>query len=416
MKSRRITDAAKLNIAFETPEYPTVCPWSEPWSATGSHLLLLRFDHFALYTDDGAFLRDLPILASQEPRWSSDPQAFYYIHQNFVMSWRTDGKVGEVVHEFREYGSVSGYGESDCVKDCLVLGGKRKDGTVDVFVYDFAGKTKGPVIQTDGRFNGLYLTSSLQVVITWNADTGRGIEAVEWEVANIGDEDRDVIADRRRIAPILSHQCVCRWEGENYLIYANSPDPSVNNNGVESIRIRDGRRTLLASFDWRFALHVAPTSHGWILAENYCKGTQGALWRVWLDGRPKELLVEHGSNGSTYEGQPKAVVSRDGSKVVYGSNMGGSVVDTYLVDLDSTPHPIQVDPEDGWELVSRLTPGNEILWRVREDGSTWDAYDVVKPPDELWKLQRIDYPDEKQRWQLRPYQGGLRMFRKAHMP
>lgn len=75
--------------------------------------------------------------------------------------------------------------------------------------------------------------------------------------------------------------------------------------------------------------------------------------------------------------------------------------------------PVDPDPDDGYELVSDLNPENEILWRVRPDRATYDAFDLVVSPEGGLTERRIDYTGrDSERWQFRPFEGGVRVYRK----
>lgn len=385
---KRISDARSHGIAFISPEYPTVCPFN----ADNSRLLLVHVDHYGLYTGDGEFLRELPIAANGEARWSADPNVLYYVNVNVnaLYAYNLTADSIDLVQVFKNYKRISGHGESDTSPDGnhLVLSGDHKE----VFIFNASTKEILTSIETDGRFDGLYLTDSLSIVITWNQETGRGITLTP------------LAGPARQIAPVLSHQDVTvGLDGNPYLVWANAPDPSVNNNGIEKINLNTGERTLLLAQDWDYAMHIsAPANKGWIIVETYDpKGSdRGNILKVGLDGGT-EILCHHGSNASTYDGQPKASVSRDGSKLVYGSNMGHQFTDTYLVDLNPA---VTTALDSEWKEVM-LAPGAQWLLRAGKDNEM-EVYDWTSTGP-----QKIDYSAmEGREWQWRVVGGKLKQF------
>src|SRR5262249_5116521 len=133
---------------------------------------------------------------------------------------------------------------------------------------------------------------------------------------------------------------------------ANDPTP-ICNNGLVKIRIADGTQTCLVTFDWSLAAHVSGTDNsGWVLVETiapydpippsgWFKYTDEVL-QVKLDGSQVRRLAHHRSRPlNSYTYQPKVSVSRDGSRLVYGSNFGLQEIlgypteysDAYMINL-----------------------------------------------------------------------------------
>src|SRR6266850_1773368 len=303
MEVKRITDALQTpdasggggNVIYCAPEYPTACPFN----ADKSQVLVIYRSYFALHDRiTGRFLKHLPfsIHAQACPRWDlHDRNILYFFNGNRFLRCNVVTDQIDVVHQFSEYTTIDTGGireiggEWDISQDGNHFAFAGDDHAV--FLYELSTGRKSAVLETDGRFNALYMTPDNNILITWNADTGKGVEL--WRP--------DSSVAPRKVAPVLSHQDVMRdADGSEILVWANSPDPSVNNNGIEKIRLADGKRTLLHAFGWdpenvaaSLITHIAcPKSN-----PNYCivetwdqtnpnstKPYANAILRVWLDG------------------------------------------------------------------------------------------------------------------------------------
>lgn len=133
-------------------------------------------DHFALFTTNGTFIKDLPIQASAEPRWSrTQGTTLYYVSGNSLMIFDVSGDHPSTVWQFNEYveltpdgrNGVSGRGESDISADGdhFILSGVRQDGSVDVFTYSLKDG-KGQVFSHDTPFDGLKITASNRMILS----------------------------------------------------------------------------------------------------------------------------------------------------------------------------------------------------------------------------------------------------------
>src|SRR5581483_663082 len=88
----------------------------------------------------------------------------------------------------------------------------------------------------------------------------------------------------------------------------------------------------LLQLDWSLAVHISGGDGGWAEVETYAPGDPDPanfppyadeLLRVKLDGSVVERVAHHRSrpfNG--YNWTPKASLSRDNTRIVYGSNYG----------------------------------------------------------------------------------------------
>jgi hypothetical protein len=337
-------------------EYSSVCPWS----ADGSQFLLLRptqvggaFDHFALFTADGTFLQDLPIGASDEPRWDwPDPNVLYFHTGNQLKTYNTLTKKVAVEKEFPEYSVISGKGESDLSSDGdhLVLCGQRWEGEqlrdAETFVYELSTRRKGAVLDVSRGAESFYITKDNEVAVSWR---GGGMELF----------DRQMRLSRV-LASVNGHKCVTQdASGQAYMVWTNSNEPGADpacQNGIEKINLRTFERTCLLPLDWNLAVHISPAV-GWVCVETYSMlgapsvAYQGKLLKVPLDGSSITEICDHGSiidpawsGDDRYLAQPKATVSRDGRRVLFASNREApdrpGYVDVFMADVpQAIPSP-----------------------------------------------------------------------------
>jgi hypothetical protein len=357
---KRISDAPNTldnagggMLNFITNEYSTMTPFNKD----NTRLILVHQSYYAVYDGSGNYLRDLPfaVHASSQPRWSrSNAKLLYFINGNTLYTVDVDSLVVSVVRAFGEYGSISGHGESDICFDGnhLVLVGDSRD----VFVYEISTNTKGTPFNIGGRaFDSVYITPSHNVTITWlQAGTTRytGIELFNQNMAF-----------QRQVTHAGGHMDVTKdTNGSEVLVWANAGDPwPIANceNGIVKVRLSDGQQTcLLELADWGLATHVSATDQsGWFFMETYAYNDPppnqwspytNELLQVAMDGSEVRRLLHHRSrpfNGYYY--QPRASVSRDGSKLVFSSNYGlqaqdglpSDYGDVYLVSVPGGPNP-----------------------------------------------------------------------------
>jgi hypothetical protein len=301
-------------------------------------------------------LRDLPfdVSASTEPRWSrTDPNILFYVRGNQLRQINVGNDAIAVVYTFSEYSSITGAGESDISMDGnhFVFAGDRRY----VFVFDISSNIKSPVFDTASHaFDSLYISPGNQVTITWlSSGSGRyqGIELFDTnmnflrQLTKAGGQ-MDIGSD---------------VNGDEILLWTNSNDPAPIpcNNGIVKVRLSDAKQTCLVQLDWSLAVHVsAPDNSGWVFVETYApsdvippngwKVYTNEFLQVKLDGTEVRRLAHHRSRPlNSYTYMPKLATSRDGSKLVFGSNFGlqaqignpAEYSDAYMIDLGPAVAP-----------------------------------------------------------------------------
>jgi hypothetical protein len=338
-------------VTTVVPEYSSMSPFNQD----NTRLLIDHFSYFALYDGAGNLIKDLPmeVNASSQPRWSrTDPNVFYYIRGNQLKQYNVGTSAGSVVHTFSEYSTITGMGESDISFDGnhFVLAGNSQH----IFVYEISTDRKGAVLDSGGRgFDSLYITPNNNVTVTWKTN-GNGTRFTGIEVF---DSNMNFL---RQLAHAGGHMDVTRdSNGDEVVAWISGGDPWPLTDcvgGLVKIRIADAKQTCVWSGDWTLAAHVsAPDNSGWAFLDIYSptdvmpaagwKRYTNELIQVKLDGTEVRRLAHHRSRPfDSYTYQPKVSVSRDGSKLVFGSNFGlqprlgypANYTDTYFIDLASS--------------------------------------------------------------------------------
>jgi len=328
---KRLSDAPRLadaasggNLTWVLNEYATMSAFNHD----NTRLILLHNSYFGLYDGSGVFVRNLPfeIHAGSEPRWSrTNSSVIYYINGNRLKQYDVSNGATSVVHTFSEYGSISGRGESDICFDGshFVLVGDGRH----IFVYTVSTDTKGPVLDTGGRaFDSVYITPDDNVTVSW-MQTGTA------RYAGVELFDRNMVF-RRQVMRSGGHMDVTRdATGAEVIVWTNSNDPAPIpcDNGIVKVRLSDGQQTCLRTLDWSLAPHIScPDSSGWCFVGTYAPSEPSPtswpaytneLLQVKLDGSEVRRLAHHRSRRrNDYNYQPKASVSRDGTRLVFASN------------------------------------------------------------------------------------------------
>ena len=322
-------------LTWVTDEYSTM----SPFNSDNSRILLVHQSYFGLYDGNGVYLRDLPleISASSEPRWSrADNHTIYYVYGNQFKTYDISSGAMKIVHTFGEYSAISGMGESDISfdGDHFVFAG---DGRY-VFVYRISTDTKSPVFDAGGKaLDSIYITPNNNVIVSW-IQSG----TVRYTGQELFDANMNFL---RQVGRADGHKDVTLdTNGDEVLVWTNSNDPQpICNNGIVKIRLADEQETCLASFDWSLAVHIsAPDNSGFVYVETYAPSNPNPpsgwvaytneLLQIKLDGSQVLRLAHHRSRPyqtDTYNWQPKISTSRDGSRVVYGSDYDLQTLDGY---------------------------------------------------------------------------------------
>jgi hypothetical protein len=225
----------------------------------------------------------------------------------------------------------------------------------------------------------------------------------------------------RQLTHAGGHMDVTRdVNGEEVLVWVASGDPQPQTNckaGVVKIRLADASQTCIWPADWSMGVHVsAPDNSGWIFAESYVPSDPippngwnvytDELLQVNLDGTEVRRLAHHRSRPfNSYTWQPKISTSRDGTKVVFGSNFGLQAIlghpteysDAYMIDVTSTPS----NPPPGFNAVylgvtgedyvgsgNQLSPNGNPDWHIQLHGlrGTPTTVRITSDTGGIWEI------------------------------
>ncbi|MDP9054624.1 MAG: hypothetical protein M3N93_10035, partial [Acidobacteriota bacterium] len=344
---KRVTDARATanadrggSLTWIETEYST----ASAFNSDNSKFILLHQSYFGLYAGTGAFIASLPleINSSSEPRWSRKDNATLYYHSgNMLKSYNTSSGATAVVHTFSEYSSISGNGEMDISLDGdhMVFAGDNRY----VFVYQIGNDTKYHVLDTGGQgFDSLYMTPQNNVIVSWYPSG-----SVRYTGQELFDTNMNFL---RQVGHADGHKHLTTdTNGAEVLIWTNSADPQpIANcqNGIVKILLSDASQTCLTQLDWSLAVHItAPDGNGYAFVETYAPadpkpGSSGwatytnELLQVKLDGSGVSARLAHHRSQprESYLYMPKITVSRDGTRLLYGSNFDLQAVENYPTD------------------------------------------------------------------------------------
>lgn len=319
----RVSNAAASGYAFIVPAYSTINAFGP-----GQSFILEAVDHVQYYASPTAVPVDLPINASARAKWYGAVLVFFEGNRIVAMSPPLLTKV--TIRQFAEYASIDDMGEADIEASTLALCGTTPQGKYEIFLYDLLENTKRTLSTLDVKPESIYATPDARTI-----------------VSTVNPSQMTLYPAGPFLPAVDPHKDVCLFNGKPVLLWCNSDTnpvvPAGWNNALVMTDLTTGTATGILSFPWDIAFHISGCDHGFCIVSTYqAAGTpesqySNAIIKVPLDGSAPTVLCKHGSvlsstdPGLNYEAQPHATVSPDGKKVLYASNMGGAVVDTYLL-------------------------------------------------------------------------------------
>lgn len=337
--ARNTPDASrdgKVNLTAITPRYSSIFGFN----LDSSLMLLEHSGYYAVYTGDGKYLRDLPFAiagSNANPVWSrSDKELVYFIVGSSVKSCNVTTRAIELVMHFSGYSALTTFGESDIADDgnYLVLAGDGKH----VFTLDLDYKTKGLPVDLP-NIESIHLTPQNNVLVKYHTNgTGR------YQGCELFGENMNFM---RQVLPYNAHaDMMLNGNGDEILIHGDGAANIVATNLTYKL---EPQITIFKSV-YALAQHIScPTGKDFFFVDRYdpTNAIAGDILKVWLDGK-SEVLCLHGSKRTppdTYTYQPKVSCNRDGTKIVWASNMGTATPDTFMLTMAaSQPVPQPVPP------------------------------------------------------------------------
>lgn len=356
----RLTNAAP---SWMGNEYSSMCPFN---SDNSKVLVIDGTGSFNVYDFATKQIKRIPVLASEEPRWSrSNASILYhtsYSSPNQVFEYNVVIDVSRSIRTFPEYTKVYGRGESDISSDgqSLVLSGDDRE----IFTFNVLTGVKGAAYKWSTPFDGLKLSPGNHIILS----APEGLFVLDPGPA-------------RKICNANGHCDVgSDTNGDPIIVWTNSADPSpvaACQNGIVKVRIADGKQTCLLQLDWSLAVHISlPDNKPWCLVSTYApvnKGKQytNQILKVMLDGSGVEVLCNTNSKPlNSYNWTPKVSVSNDGSRFVFSSNNGfvptgatAEYIDVWYAELPAAA----VTPPTNGPLI--LSKGAKGTWEVDANGN-----------------------------------------------
>lgn len=363
---RRLTDARGQGIASIVPQYSK----RQAWNADQSILLLFTGDgaprlyHGSTY----AYLKTLDGVGGEDVFWHpTDPSIIYYSADNVLYSYNVNSEAATPLHTFEGYTWTNTRGEGNISRDgrYYAFVGQTYDTDThfkDIVVYDLVldsvvSKLALPAVLSDFDWASISPLGDYVVVDYATQDTGRyqGIEVYDrnlnfiWQ-KGLGAGHSDLGIDA---------------QGDQVLVIS-CYDADLNRGIMKKLRLADGTETDLLQLSESFDMHISCRNEvrsEWCFVSTFDgEGRltddslswlpfEDEIFALKLDGSGSVQRIAHhhsrrftpstpDRDNSNYWAEPHATVSRDGMRMVFGSNWredvpSDSSVDTYVVDFTS---------------------------------------------------------------------------------
>ena len=363
---KRLTDAQGGGIASIVPQYSK----RQAWNADQSLLLLFTGDGIARLYDGVtySFIKTLDPVGGEDVFWHpSNPSVIYYSAENVLYSYDVATESSTPVRTFDGYTWSNTRGEGNMSRDGRYYSfvGQVYDTEThfkDIVVYDLlldsvVSKMALPAILSDFDWASISPLGNFVVVDYATSDSGRyqGIEVYDrnldfiWQ-KGLGAGHSDLAVDA---------------DGNEVLIMA-CYDADLNSGFVKKFRLADGAATSLLELSPDFDLHISCRNESrreWCFISTFdAEGRltddslswlpfEDEIFALKMDGSGDVQRIAHhhsrrfspstpDRDNSNYWAEPHATVSRDGMRMIFGSNWreniaSDSSVDAYAVDFHS---------------------------------------------------------------------------------
>jgi hypothetical protein len=365
----RLTDAEDGGIASIVPQYSK----RQAWNADQSLLLLFSGDGTARLYDGRtyAFKKTLDVVGGEDVFWHpTNPALIYYIADTVLYSYNVETDSQMPMCTFSGYTWANSCGEGNLSSDAhyYALAGKVYDTVAqethvkDVVVYDLVAdsiiaRMALPSTLTDFDWVSISPLGNYVVIDYATPDTGRfqGVEVYDRKLNFIWQK------------PLGSGHSDLGIDGEgSEVLVMGYYDPDSNSGFVKKFRLSDGKETNLIEHSYQFDMHVScrnESRRDWCFISTfdseYKLSADSLSWLPFenevfalkLDGSGEvERIAHHHSrrfssttpdrDHSNYWAEPHATVSRDGKRMIFGSNWSQDIandssVDAYVVDFSS---------------------------------------------------------------------------------
>ncbi|HEV2730176.1 MAG TPA: choice-of-anchor D domain-containing protein, partial [Terriglobales bacterium] len=368
----RITDASRdvWTGSFYLPlnmGYATV----SPFNANDTWLMLADGWQRYFITDLSGNIvvpeGNMPAMNQTWVMWDgSNPSVFYYTHGNSMMKGTISGSTvsGSMIHQFTEYSVINFMAETDVSQDgahvVIISGDTSGSSPENVFDYNFAANTKGPVYTTscvgsvgvleNNCLHKLIQTPDNNVIIEFASD-GTGPEQGNrlWDGTNPLPHLQDLTnhldagydlngnavfieSGNSYYTSGLSNPCPSGWGLDVRQIYNTSSSVCLLDNPPAwhvgyrgnaqrpwvGLSFFDGRSPSPEWFD-NNGSYTAPTSGTWLLYED-----EIIVARIDANNNSSNVYRvarAYSRSNEDFYSQPHAAISRDGRYLAFNSNM-----------------------------------------------------------------------------------------------
>ncbi len=363
---RRLTDAPGSGIASIVPQYSK----RQAWNSDQSLLLLFTGEGTACLYDGTTyvFLKTIDGVGGEDVFWHpTNPFILYFSSDNVLYSYDVGTNTPTALRTFDGYTWTNTRGEGNMSRDgrYYAFVGQTYDTDTrfkDIVVYDLlldsvVSKMALPPVLSDFDWVSISPLGNYVVVDYATMDTGRhqGIEVYSrnlnfiWQKA-LGAGHSDLGIDA---------------QGDEVLV-VDYYDSDLNSGIVKKIRLADGATTDLIQLSVYFDMHISCRNESrreWCFISTFDgEGRltddslswlpfEDEIFALKMDGSGEVQRIAHhhsrrfspstpDRDNSNYWAEPHATVSRDGMRMVFGSNWredvaSGSSVDAYIVDFRS---------------------------------------------------------------------------------
>ncbi len=363
----RISNARASGYAGVVPQYSK----RQAWNADASRLLLFTGDGKALLYDGNTYqyMQALDAVGGEDVFWHpSDPATILFAQDNALLAYQLETGSAAALRSFPEYTFINTRGEGNLSRDGRFYAfiGQVYDENAqityfrDLVVYDLVtdqviAKLALPMTLTDFDWVSISPLGNYVVVDYATSNPGR-FEGVE-----VYDRNLNFIWQKPLGA---GHSDLgCDANGDEVLVMGYC-DGETNSNFVKKYRLANGDETSLLEFSWQFDSHISCQNQvrsEWCFVSTFdgeARLTDDSLswlpfedevFALKMDGSGDVQRIAHhhsrrfspatpDRDNSVYWAEPHATVSRDGGRVLFGSNWREDIqndfsVDTYIVDF-----------------------------------------------------------------------------------
>lgn len=360
----RLTDARGDRKPGMMPQYSK----RQAWNANDSLMLLISGDGTThLYNGRTyQFIRELSGVYGEDIFWHPIyPSIIICTDNQALLSYDVIVDRFDTIAVFQQYDWFNSRGEGNLSVDgrYYAFVGQTYDSTVhfkDIIVYDLIGRNvvrTMPMPEPLQDFDWVSISPKGNYVVIDYATT----DSARYNGIEVYDRMMNFLWQRPLGA---GHSDLGIDENGDEVLVMDYYDSYSNSTWVKKFRLSDGKETNLLEFHWSFDAHISCRNTlrpGWCYVSTFDGEGRLAddsttwlpfedeIFALKLDGSGAVQRIAHhhsrrfspstpDRDNSVYYAEPHATVSRDGSKIVFGSNWrmnveSDSSVDAYLVDI-----------------------------------------------------------------------------------